>query len=370
MRRAKEIEIMKEYFDLGIEPMMDADERKEVKGQDDFLKQMKANLDKKSVFAIEFSTANQQGDLSVNYNGWKIVMLNADTINLGNGERTYNPSRRFFKLENEYYVVVKSINEVENTIYVSHAEATRILRASLSKKIREELKNRKQKKEKKKIVLPARISQINDEYGFLKLDIAGFNIIGIAHSRNLDYDRARYTNLSDYYNVGEEIDVNIYNIGNIDVKGENTLHVFLCSNTMMEEDAWAGIEKRIKKRDMVIVKCLKKTNASAFVGEIQGERVSVLAISHLLQKTGIEPEPGKYYRAVVNEVSESKHSLKVLVLSEFQKKLYFKKSGLTAREEAAFVKGMEECPKDFDEINKDVVEKIIKEQESEEIALV
>ena len=177
----------KKYFDLGIASPLSLNESK-LSGntikKEAFRNLMKENMDDKVVFSMNFTSANKKGDLSVFHDGWNIVMKNAESINLGNGERRYNPQRRFFKLEKDYYVIVTDINDETNTIYVSHAKATRILRSALSKKLREELRAQARKeKPRQNIILPARVAAIHDDEELLRLDIAGFNIIGIANSK-------------------------------------------------------------------------------------------------------------------------------------------------------------------------------------------
>lgn len=358
------------YFDLGIEPRLHVGENNE---KDDpkskaFRKLMQDNLDTKAIFTIEFNSANMQGDLAIYHDGWNIVMKNEESINLGNGVRKYNPQRRYFKLENEYHVIVTEIDDESRTIYVSHSQATRILRYALSAKIREQLKENQKKKTKdrKKIVLPARVSAINDEENFLKLDIAGFNIIGIAKKHNLNYDRIQYKKLSHAYKVGDEIDVQIYKIGTM----SNGMHIFHCGNNTLRENAWEGISKRIAKNDMIIVRCERLTGTGAFVGDLEGEDVSVFCIYPKFIRTNREDEiqPGQYYRCVVKELDEAKHNFKCSVVDKVKEKQLDKAvSGLKKSAENALILDFKKSATNDDmEMDHEMVTEAIKEHNDKE----
>lgn len=328
------------YFDLGIASTLSVNENKTQKNSSEkeaFRRLMKENMESNAVFLIDFTSANKEGDLSVYCDGWNIVMTNAESLNLGDGERTYNPQRRFFKLEKEYHVMVTAIDDETSTIYVSHAKATRVLRAALSKKIREELRAQAHKKKaQKKIILPARVVAINDEEGLLRLDLAGFNIIGVANSKNLDYDKTKHKLLSDAYKLGDEIDVRVYRIGNL----KNGIHVFHCGNTTIEGNVWAGISERIKKDDLVVVRCNKITKYGAFLGEIEGEKVSVLCVYPKFLRSGREKEikVGEYYKCSIMKLDEKNKKFTCNVISKVnRKRMPNEKSGISQAAENAFI---------------------------------
>lgn len=359
---------MSNYFDLGIESTLSVNENKtegNTKEKEAFRRLMKENMESNAIFLIDFTSANKEGDLSVFHDGWNIVMKNAESLNLGNGERTYNPQRRFFKLEQEFHVMVTEIDDETSTIYVSHAQATRMLRAALSKKIREELRAQSRKeKPRKKVILPARIAAINDEEGLLRLDLAGFNIVGVASSRNLHYDRSKYKVLSEAFKVGDEIDIQVYRIGNL----KNGMHIFHCGNTMMRESAWKGISKRITKGSIVVVRCNRLTGTGAFIGELEGERVTVLCMYPRFIRDGKEDEirPGEYYKCTVREIKEEKKSFKCNVLARVDRsKITNKNSGISSAAENAFIADVTH-EREIDEptMKHEVVNKIIKEQKA------
>lgn len=359
------------YYNLGLEPNIKIQEN--VNGsidveKENFRRIMKNNMENKAIFLIEFSNVNKEGDLSIYHNGWRIIMPNKECITLGDGKKGYNPQRRYFKIENQYHVIVTSIDEENSIIYVSHAQATRILRKTLATKIRNELK--KQRKEKKsKIILPARIVAVDDDQEYIALDIAGFGISGIINRNNLRVGHSQ--KLSDVYKVRSEIDVCVYRISQL----PNGMNVFLCrENSLNIGDAWKGISDRISSGDLVIVKCVKLNNGS-FVGSIEGERVSVLCIypRYRRQKRTEEIQVGQYYRAVVVEMDEKKHSLICKVLSNAQKEqLSNKESGLTESIENAYI-AINATPKnDENNFNKKIVEDIMqneKHNKNENISL-
>lgn len=357
----------REYFDLGIEPVVQGNHNEEVAESNEkekFGKLMKENLENKAVFKIEFSSANEDGDLMVRHEGWTIIMKNAESINLGDGKKTYNARRRFYKVENEYHVVVTEIDESASTIYVSHAQATRILRHALSKKIRDELlAQQKDPSKRKQIILPARIASINDEEGFLRLDIAGFNIMGIANSKNLSYNRKECEKLSDAYRVGDELDVQIYSIGNL----KNGMHIFVCGTTFSgRKNVWTGIGERFKEKDMVVVQCKRFIPSGAFIGSIDGEDISVLCIYPKFVRTRQEHliQPGRSYKCVVIKVDEKAHKFKCKVLAPLDEEKVNKRTGLTESVEQAFIAELENTVV-IDEagLQNSVAEKVMSEEE-------
>ena len=334
----------REYFDLGIEPVVKGNYPNEQTmdgAKETFGKLMKENMEKKAVFKIEFSSANAEGDLMVRHDGWNIVMKNAESLNLGDGKRTYNARRRFYKVENEYHVIVTDVDESSGTIFVSHAQATRMLRHTLSKKIRDELlAQQKNPKKRKPIILPARIVTIHNEEGFLRLDIAGFNIMGIANSRNLSYNRKECEKLSDAYTVGEVIDIQIYSIGNL----KNGMHIFVCGNTFNgKKEVWKGISERFKVNDMVVVQCKRFVPSGAFVGSIEGEDISVLCIYPKFIRNGQEHliKPGYFYKCMVMFIDENEHKFKCKVISTTDNEKVNKRTWLTASAESAFIAELE-----------------------------
>lgn len=357
----------REYFDLGIEPVVKGTYTEEVSedhGKEIFGKLMKENLQKKAVFQIVFSSANEDGDLIVRHEGWTIIMKNAESINLGDGKKTYNARRRFYKVENEYYVVVTDIDTTNSIIYVSHAQATRILRHALSKKIRNELlAQQKDPSKRKQIILPARIAAINDEEGFLRLDIGGFNIIGIANSRNLSYNKKECEKLSDAYNVGDELDVQVYSIGNL----KNDMHIFVCGTTFSgRKNVWKGIGERFKEKDVVVVQCKRFLPSGAFIGSIEGEDISVLCAYPKFVRNRQEDliQPGRFYKCVVVKVDEAAHKFKCKVLALTDDEKVNKRTGLTEAVESAFIADLEHTVV-LDEagLTNSVAEKVMSDEE-------
>lgn len=357
----------REYFDLGIEPVVKGTYTEEVtedSGKEKFGKLMQENLKNKAVFKIEFSSANEDGDLMVRHEGWNIIMKNAESINLGDGKKTYNARRRFYKVENEYHVVVTEIDEDTSTIQVSHAQATRILRNALSKKIRDELlAQQKDPSKRKQIILPARIAAINDKEGFLRLDIAGFNIMGIANSKNLSYNRKECEKLSDAYKVGDELDVQVYSIGNL----KNGMHIFVCGTTFNgRKNVWKGIGERFKEKDVVVVTCKRFIPSGAFIGSIEGEDISVLCVYPKFIRTRQEHliQPGRSYKCVVIKVDEKAHKFKCKVLAPTEDDKIDKRTGLTEAVEQAFIAGLEnEVVYDQAGLQNPVAEKVMSEEE-------
>lgn len=346
------------YFDLGIDPRINIQENTHVDVEKEkFRRIMQSNMESKAIFMIDFSSVNKAGDLSIFYNGWRIVMPNEECITLGNGKRKYNPQRRYFKLENQYHVIVTSIDEENGIIYVSHAQATRILRKALSSKIRNELK--KHKKERSNIILPARIIAVNDEEDFLALDIAGFGINGIINRNNLRVGHSE--KLSDMYKVRTEMDVCIYRTSML----SNGMIVFLCREASINyEDGWKGISDRIAVGDLLIVKCIRDTGKNAFVGSIEGEQISALCIypRYVRQNRTEEIQPGKYYRSVVIEVDEQKHSLKCKIIANARKELLAQKnSGLLERVEDVYIAAIPKNINDENTLNEKVVEDVLQD---------
>lgn len=350
-----------EYFDLGIEPRINIKESNnnhiDVE-KENFRRIMKSNMESKAIFLINFSSVNKEGDLSIFYNGWRIIMPNKECVTLGNGQKGYNPQRRYFKLENQYHVIVTSIDEENGIIYVSHAQATRILRKTLATRIRNELK--KLKKNRSNIVLPARITAVDDEQEFIVLDIAGFGISGIINRHNLRIGRTE--KLSDIYKVGSEIDVCVYRVSKL----SNSMNVFLCrENSLNREEGWKGISNRISVGDLLLVKCIRNTEKGSFVGAIEGERVSVLCIypRYVRQNRTEDIQTGRYYRAVVIQVDEKKHSLICKIIANARKEhLPQKSSGLLENVENAYIAINSPLKtKDENTLDETVVERVLQD---------
>ena len=278
------------YYDLGIEPLIDgkiSPSHRNHEAYESFREQMRECCENETILEISFSSAAANGDLKITSDGWQIIMKNAECRTLGDGVKEYDPIKRNFMVDRTYQVIVDEIDEVGGIIYVSHAKASRLLRAYTVSQLRKELKAQRRKKaqDRKDIVLPARVIGVNDKKGYVQVDIMGHHIFGIIPRKEWSYHMKDDEKLSEIVEIGSTIDVLVYRY---DVYS-NDRKVFYCSNRRLAEDPWVGLERRIAQGDTVVVKCDKLVKY-AFIGHIEGERVPVLGIYPIFQQRGITDE--------------------------------------------------------------------------------
>ena len=292
------------YFDVGVETTLKGTSMQQFQEEDTFLKLMKEKMEKQEVILVTFSSADQKGNLKINHNGWLMEMPNAE-CNINRKE--YDVKYKHHMLNRQYNVMITQIDEENKKIMVSYALVARILRQHVMQKIMTQLEvNKKKPTEKKSILLPGKVTRIDEESGYIFLDLCGYQITGCVKPTEWDKQQNGENILP---KIGESYDVVVYSAGRIVSGNMNGLKVFYCSRRRIVSNEWDGIQERYVKGDIVNVTCVRINKASGtFLGKIEGEDIPVLCLYSVFKNKGNEDliVRNGVYQAKVIKVSEEK----------------------------------------------------------------
>lgn len=305
------------YFNLDVEPLIKVKETKETNSVMDELKE---NMEQKEILEIKFSKVNKMGDLYTWMNGVTIIMENPECVFLGKDGNRYETRKKHIKLQQTYQVIVIKIDEENMTVYVSHAQASRIIRRHILHRIQKQLKINKKvnipDEEKEKIILPATVVKILKDMNSVYINIYGYGIAGIVEAKEWSYSYIK--DISDYANIGDRIDIEILGYR---LKREDSLSeargMYVCSRKEVMEDPWKGIEEKYTRGDIVNIKIIKKKEFLSLGYVVGDENINVVCVK---KHNDLRIVQGSTYQGVVLYAAEEKRKFKVKLFKEIEEK--------------------------------------------------
>lgn len=252
-----------------------------------------------------FPAVDQDGNLYATQNDVKFLLKNHEITGNGVSERL-----RARLLEQKYNVMVTDIvtENGSTTVYLSQVAAKRKARTEIINAIRAALADHK------KMVLPARVTRIDDAKGNVVLDVCNVGIVGLCKRNN--WALVEIKNLQDEgVRTGQEVMIQIIGYtrhNSEDAKGRPA-KFFMCSRKAVyaHRNPYEGIENRFSAGSLIVIRATDTRNPHHFFGRVDGlENIDVYCQKpkDMGDKNGVDIIEGHYYMAYVYEVnSKTKH---------------------------------------------------------------